>query len=260
MKTVLFNALWLLIVVTVIVVIAMAWSRGRDSRYFHLLSAVVAPVSTQLAAASPPDVVRPFSWAPGTDLSAWHWFQGEQVEFSVGADAVRFVPLVESVWWKNERGPMLYTVVSGDVTVTTRVQVRKQSNPSLPPDMEWQFAGVMLRDPAGDAWLSRENYVFNVVGHRGKRLQVETKSTQSGHSQVDAWDWESGDAELRIVRKGALFSLFARQGANAEWIALTQYERPDLPATLQVGFIVYAYSEGRGRFDMQGEFRTLEIQ
>ena len=138
--------------------------------------------------------------------------------------------------------------------------MRQRSQPGLPPDREWQFAGVILRDPRGDAWLSRENYVFNVLGHRGSKLQVETKSTRQGQSRVDAWDWPDGDAQLNITRRGDRFSMAIRPTATDDWQTLISYERADLPARLQLGLIVYAYSEGRGIVDMQARFGELAVE
>lgn len=250
----------LLIVGVVIVVVALAWSRGRDSRYFHLLSTAVTPVSAMLVSTEALPVARPFVWQPGASPVGWQWFQPELLDAAAGEGSLILTPVAESVWWMNQRGPMLFAQVEGDVTVTASVRVRKQSNSSVAPDMEWQFGGIILRDPRGDAWLSRENYVFNVVGHRGKSLQVETKSTRNGQSHVDAWDWGSGDAELRIERRAARFTVLARENPVAPWRELTHYDRPDLPAGLQVGLIVYAFSEGRGKFDMQAAFDALTIE
>lgn len=249
----------LLIVVALIVVVALALSRGRDSRYFHLLSTVFFPLSKQFVSPQQPLPTRPFVWLPDAAPLDWQWFQPLLVDVGQRGDGLILTPTVESLWWKNQRGPMLYTTLEGDATISVSVQVRKRTDPALPPDMEWQFGGIILRDPGGDALLSRENYVFNVIGHRGKSLQLETKSTRNGDSQVDAWNWESGDAELRIERKGDQFLMLARENATSPWREFARYQRPDLPARLQAGLIVYAFSEGRGKFDMQARFDAITI-
>jgi hypothetical protein len=98
------------------------------------------------------------------------------------------------------------------------------------------------------------------VGHRGQRLQIETKSTVQGRSRVDAWDCESGDAELKMERRGSQFLLYSRPNPGSQWRHLITYDRPDLPEMLQLGLIVYAYSEGRGRHDLQAFFDRLSVQ
>lgn len=250
-----------LLVLILLVVIALAWSRGRDSRYFKLLSMAVMPVSERLVTSGQP-VDKPFRPDLGKDLlgAGWQVFQPELVSVDYRDGSLVMAPTRESVWWINRRGPMLYRYLDGDAVATLSVRARKRSDVEVAPDMEWQFGGVLLRDPRGDAFLSRENYVFNVIGHRGSRLQVETKSTRDGDSRVDAWDWPNGDAELRIERRGNQFTMAARATAADEWRTLISYERPDLPQRLQLGLIVYAYSEGRGRHDLQVFFDRLEVQ
>ncbi len=250
-----------LLVLILLVVIALAWSRGRDSRYYKLLSMAVMPVSERLVA-SGQSVPRPFRPDLGADLLAagWQPFQLELADVDYRDGSLVMAPTRESVWWINQRGPMLYRHLDGDAAITVTVRARKRSDVEAAPDMEWQFGGILLRDPRGDAFMSRENYVFNVIGHRGSRLQVETKSTHKGASRVDAWDWPSGDAELRIERRGAQFTMAARATPVDEWRTLISYERADLPAQLQLGLIVYAYSEGRGRHDLQVIFDRLEVQ
>lgn len=249
------------IVLMVAFVIVMATLRGRDSRYYLLLSQWVTPISERMLKPSAAPLPLPFRPRLADEVLAkdWQRFQPELVDASPAGASVAMTPLSESVWWKNQRGPMFYRYLQGDADITLAVRTRKRSDDTVPPDMEWQFGGVILRDPAGDAFMSRENYVFSVVGHRGRRLQLETKSTVEGHSQVDAWDWDSGDAELRIERRGNTFTMSARARSGDPWRQLTQYERADLPQLLQLGLIVYAHSEGRGRHDLRVHFDQLSV-
>ncbi|HUH37906.1 MAG TPA: hypothetical protein VL027_08180 [Spongiibacteraceae bacterium] len=257
MKNMMIKLLVLGVLAALLVVCVLVYSRGRDSGYFHRVSAVVAPVSEHLLGTG--SVLRlPFEWRGGAALN-WHWFQPRLVDVRQTAGSLLMVPNRESVWWKNKHGPMLYHDVDGDFSATVALRVRKHSDPAQPPDREWQFGGIILRDPRSAAWLGRENYVFNVVGHRGSRLQVETKSTRLGRSQVDAWNWPDGDAELRIQRRGAHYEMAVRPAAQAPWQVLTDYVRPDLPDQLQLGLIVYAYSEGRGIFDVEIHFDALSV-
>lgn len=241
-------------------VAAMAAVRGRESRYYHLLSAAISPVSQHFTRPAPAPLDLPFreDFASGSGTT-WHRFQASLVDVALDSGDLSLTPTRESVWWNNTRGPMLYRTIAGDASVIVSVRTRKRSHKASPPDGEWQFGGVMLRDARGDAWMSRENYVFNVVGFRGKRLQVETKSTKNGTSQVDAWDWPAGDGQLRIERTGHDFNLYARHQQSEQWQRLISYRRPDLPEVLQVGLIIYAYSEGRGRHDMQVFFDEFSV-
>ena len=255
------TAVLLAVIAAVSALVFLAKSRGRDSRYFHLLSSIAAPVTTLFDGRSSQDPIRiPWEAELGAELGPpWQWFQRELVDVIADGESLALVPVAESVWWMNQRGPMVYRTLEGDGTIVLEVRTRMRSDPAVPPDMEWQFAGIMLRDPRSDAPMTRENYVFNVVGHRGHGLQVETKSTRAGMSQVDAWDWQSGDAQLMIERRGSQFTMKARPDEAQEWEVLITYDRDDLPKRLQLGMIVYAFSEGRGRFDMQAYFDRLAV-
>ena len=101
--------------------------------------------------------------------------------------------------------------------------------------------------------------MFHVVGHRGKRLQVESKSTIAGYSTVNGYDWESGNARLKTVRKANNFNLFARGLDTEDWVQVNHFERPDLPNTLELSLISYACSYGAGRHDLIAIFSDLSI-
>lgn len=191
--------------------------------------------------------------------SDWSWFQPELVSVRTEQGSMKWVATQENVWWMNWRGPYLYTHVVGDVDISAQVHTRKANDPAAYPDRDFQFAGIMLRDPKSDKWLTNENYVFNVIGYRGEGLQVETKSTVEGWSDVSGYDWDTGDAWLRLVRQGKSVRLFAKAEASDQWRLMSEYSRQDLPETLQLGFIAYAFSYWNGRYDLSARFSDLNI-
>lgn len=80
-----------------------------------------------------------------------------------------------------------------------------------------------------------ENYVLLVIGYGEMNgLAVEHKSTTNSVS-VFAEVPFAPDAELRLCRKGAVFTLYRRAPGAATWTQDHQVTRADLPATLQVG-------------------------
>ena len=183
----------------------------------------------------------------------WSLYRPESASLAVENDQLVLTALEESVWYHEDSAFLAYQEVEGDVTLTATVHARRASDPSQPPDQQYQFGGLMLRDPAsaqGD-----ENYVFVVVGireHKGAaRLNVEYKTTQAGDSQVKFVDWTSGDAELRVDRAGGDITVSAREIGAESWQVLKTYQRPDLPETLQAGVIAYAFSNDKGIYDLQ---------
>jgi hypothetical protein len=63
---------------------------------------------------------------------------------------------------------------------------------------------------------------------------VNSVSTYEGPS------WPSGDAELRLCRVGSMFYLYKRALGAGTFTLANTYDRPDLPAKLQVGGNVYS--------------------
>jgi hypothetical protein len=110
----------------------------------------------------------------------------------------------------------------------------------------------MARDGASD----QENYVFVVVGFDVNDLSVETKTTVNDVSHFVGPPWPDADAELRICRLGADFRLYKRRIGALEWTAAATYERPDLPAELQVGLVVYTSVHPA---DVAGRFEAVEF-
>lgn len=238
-------------------------SRKRDSRYYHWMSAAIAPLTRKYQAQYKVDEpaglsVRAFD-AASLDKD-WKWYQPELVSSHFSDKALVIDSRAESVWYRNLRGPMLYRYFCGDGELSANVKTRKSTDRDSYPDTQWQFGGIIFRDPAGDACLARENYLFAVVGYRHQALQVEIKSTRMGRSDVSAIDWSSGDAQLLIQRRGDSFTLSAKLPDDAGWQVMGEYIRPDMPPLLQVGIIVYAFSEGRGIYDLSVQFDSLEIR
>ena len=188
----------------------------------------------------------------------WDLYRPKAVSLVVENDQLVLTALEESVWYHGDRAFMAYQQVAGDVTLTTTAHARRASDLSQPPDQEYQYGGLMLRDPASEQ--GEENYVFVVVGVRKPDglLNVEYKTTKDGKSKVKFVDWASGDAELRIDRAGSEVTVSARGLGEESWQVLTTYQRPDLPDTLQAGIITYAYSEGKGIYDLRMAFDGID--
>lgn len=234
---------------------------SRNSRIYKLMSKLINPVTKRLQSINefdPETTTAPVSLDSAGLKTDWKWYQKELISSTFTESGLVMTCTRESVWYQNLRGPMLYRYIGGDGTVSLTVKTRKSSDTANFPDTQWQFGGVMFRDPSSDSLLSRENYVFNVVGYRHDALQIETKSTRNGYSDVSAFDWDTGDAELLIERRGPVFTLKAKPVDASEWQEMCQFVRPDFPAIMQLGIIVYAYSEGREIVDLQAEFSTFK--
>jgi hypothetical protein len=155
----------------------------------------------------------------------------------------------------NQRGVLAYKPVEGDFKLTADVYTAKSSAPNQPPggDGTVQLGGIMARDGTG----GQENYVFIVVGDDGNGLSVETKNTTDNASEYEGPAWDSSTAQLRICRSGQTFHLYKRHVDRDEpWVLAAAFDRPDLPASLQVGLNIYSDSTP----DLQVRYENIKIE
>ncbi len=146
-------------------------------------------------------------------------------------------------WFNDLHAPFLFKEVTGDFIVETRVLAQGRS--TAVPTTNYSLAGLFVRAPRSitkATWTpGGEDWMFLSVG-RGTAnnvLLLEDKTTMDSQStlrltQLAVIDW----VELRIARTGDQFQLDYRI-APGSWIAHQSFSRPDLPATLQVGFTAY---------------------
>ena len=159
----------------------------------------------------------------------------------------------QAMWFNAERGVLFWKPMKGDVRVTATVRVAKTSDPTAAPGGSGaiQLAGLMVR-----ADRTPEDYAFIVVGDDGDGTSVETKSTDDSVSVYDGPRWPEPIAELRLCRVGAAVTAYKREaGSDAAWTRAASYDRPDLPADLQVGVNIYS----SGTPDITAHFDGLEV-
>jgi hypothetical protein len=177
----------------------------------------------------------------GTALgSAWSIFHPELVDVSVGQGALSLRSHANALWYNNNQGVLVYKLVTGDFKATSTVHVRNAPGSTMPPTQGIELGGVMARDPASSQGGRGENYVVIEVGFGEQgHLAIEHKSTIENVSVFDESPF-GADAELRLCRVGASFTLWYRAVGATTWVQDDQIARADLAATLQVGAATYA--------------------
>lgn len=188
---------------------------------------------SQAATGSPAPARTPI---PGYE--DWATVNPQAARISLDGDALVLELIGSRLWFNSERGVLLYSEVTGDFVATATVRTARTSDPDAAPgrDGTIQLAGLMAR-----AEIPVENYVFIVTGSIGASNGLETKTTTASRSiWVQRGVGDRGDADLRLCRKGAQLRLSWRlPGSDADWQAISSFDRPDLPATLQVGPNIY---------------------
>jgi hypothetical protein len=147
-----------------------------------------------------------------------------------------------SFWFGDFHAPYVYKLVTGDFVVSTRVRVAGAREKV--PQQSYSLGGILVRSPHDEgakAWKENtENWFFITAGSGdGDQVpQYETKNTVNGSSRLELTPRKVGWTELSVVRRGSHFALLRRNEGEG-WKVLRRLDRPDLPATLQVGLTGY---------------------
>lgn len=153
-------------------------------------------------------------------------------------------------WYEDYRGPLVFKEATGDFAVTTFVEVTNRAGTGAPNRL-FSLAGIMVRAPRAitpATWTAGgEKYSFLSIGSANNpgTFQYEVKSTSNEdelpeYSRLDisATDCACGSSIIQTVRLGQYVIQIAKT-PTGPWRVVNRYRRPDLPATLQVGFVTY---------------------
>lgn len=166
----------------------------------------------------------------------------KRIEIDPSGDGTLVMEPWTSGWYAEFHGPFLYKEVTGDFSVTTRLQARGKS--SEIPSVQWSLAGLMVRKArtTGKAdWKpGEENWLFLTTGiaEEPDKPVFESKTTVGSRSKLELNPARSGWLEMKIARKGPRFDLSYRYPGE-DWVLHRTFDRPDLPRTVQVGLISY---------------------
>lgn len=182
------------------------------------------------------------SWPSGDEFEGaalstdWTVFRPDLADVVVKSGALSLTPHGGAAWYQANQAVLVYKLVNGDFKVTASVHARRASNPDAPPNQFADVGGLMARNPNG----SSENYVLGVIGFAEmNQLAVEHKSTLNSKSEYGE-DAFAADAELRLCRTGATFTIYYRHPGDSGWPgSVAPISRADLPQTLQVGMVAY---------------------
>lgn len=179
----------------------------------------------------------------GTALDpAWSILHPGLVQYSVSGGELHMQPTMtggQSIWFADEEGPLIHRSVTGNFIATATVRVEDPNNPGQPPPAGNRFGGLLARDPASVSGDRNSVHVALGAGSSSGAV-AEDKSTDGSNSVFTFTSVPQPRGEVRIVRTGSLFSLEYRAPGAPSFQVLSTHDRPDLPATLQVGVMVYS--------------------
>ncbi len=141
------------------------------------------------------------------------------------------VHVAQSSWVNGRHAFYLWKMVEGDFDVSARVLTTGESGRL--PTGDWSLSGLLVRDPRADETASEQWLGWTVGRVRGRNV-LERKTTENGVSQLVLLPARALRVDLRIVRRGASFTLYRRYPGKT-WVKIYRYTRPDLGSTLQIG-------------------------
>lgn len=200
-------------------------------------------------------------WQLVTDVEGWgtQHFAAFNID-QTNPGALTIEPQT-STWYQDYQGDLAFKEVSGDfivtthVTITDRDDIGDSDNDDIPSDSTFSLGGVMLRSPrnitdAATEWTAGgSNFVFLSLGHGyDGGMSLESKNTQDSVSNLALIPVNSTNAELRVERSGTSITTMYRLEGDVEWQAAANFDRPDMPETLQVGLVGYSDYEKASTF------------
>jgi len=173
----------------------------------------------------------------------WSVLHPSLVTISVSGGALHLTPTATGapdIWFNSGEGPLVYKEVTGDFVVQATLTTRDPAMTANPPPPQYRLAGILARDPSSTPASSNTVHVAIGAGSSGQGTSYEYKSTDDSVSDWAATPTASPSGQVRLRRTGATIDMSWRPDALASWTVIQTFNRPDLPATLQVGPMVYS--------------------
>jgi hypothetical protein len=174
---------------------------------------------------------------------SWSVLNPGLVTIDVSGGSLNIEPTMSgagTTWFDDSEGPLIYKTVTGDFDVRTVLATDDPGSPGDPPPTQYRLAGLLARDPASVPGSLDWVHVALGSGATAQGVCYEYKSTDASVSTWMTIPTASPAGELRLVRTGTLFDLYWRADAVSAWTLMQSFDRPDLPAALHVGMMIYA--------------------
>lgn len=184
-----------------------------------------------------------------TLAASWTVHNGALMTHALQGGALELEPIQTgptSIWFNDHEGPAVLKPITGDFDVRATVHVFDPAAPNQPPAPFYRLAGLVARSPLNAPGALDWVHVAIGGGDGVVPFAFEDKTTNDSVSDYVLHPGAAMDSELRIVRQGATFTLFARPVGALQWQLLRSHVRPDLPATLEVGPMTYSLNAPAG--------------
>lgn len=191
-------------------------------------------------------------WQLVTETEGWDAQPFETFDINQTTPGSLTIEPHTSTWYQDYQGDLAFKEVEGDFVVTTMVTISDRDDigdsdaDDIPNGSSFSLGGVMLRTPraitdAATEWTpGGSNFVFLSMGHGyDDEMTLESKNTIDSNSDLELIPVDLTTIELRIQREGNSITTMYREVGATDWQVAANFDRPDMPETLQVGLLGY---------------------
>ena len=158
-------------------------------------------------------------------------------------------------WYMDDTGPLVYKQISGNFLAEIQLKVASMKEPNRAPYGSFNSAGFVVRDPASSG--GDQNWIMYNFGQQYMGFGREAKTTEDSDSVLSIYDAPAkhNSGKLRVCRIGSTFYMYHWMENESAWNAeeaAEEFEREDIPKTVDVGMIINASGtpkETRAEFD-----------
>ncbi|MCP4782551.1 MAG: hypothetical protein GY903_03555 [Fuerstiella sp.] len=193
------------------------------------------------------------NWQLVTEAEGWDAQPFETFDIDQTTPGSLTIEPHTSTWFQDYQGDLAFKEISGDFLVTTLVTINDRDEigdsdaDNIPNGSSFSLGGLMLRTPraitdAATEWTSGgSNFVFLSMGHGyDGQMALESKNTINSDSDLELISVDSNTIELRVQREGSSVTTMYREVGAEDWQVAANFDRPDMPDTLQVGLVGYS--------------------
>jgi len=138
------------------------------------------------------------------------------------------IPTGKDFFGENRTAPRYIKPITGDFQIETKVRFLPKEN--------YQGAGLLIYSDENNYLRFERSYGGIGGGGEGLRIDVREPNGYKPIVTPNTLRTEAGEVELKIIRKGNLFSAFWREDENSEWREAGEYEST-FPETIRAGLV-----------------------
>lgn len=213
-------------------------SRNQGVRSSSPEPTVTVSPMTETAEALPNNgikVVKPQTakFDGGRIPDGWSWVdpnapQGPTIYSSNDGKFSMLIATGRDLFGENRSAPRLVKAISGDFQIETRIKFE--------PKQDYQGAGLVIYVD-GNNYLRFERAHGGVSeGGSGIRLDVSKNGSFEALTTPGEIPTTAPSVDLKVIRRGQVFTAFWRLDENAEWREAEEFES-DFPGTVAAGII-----------------------